>query len=189
MERYDAWMRRILASVVGVASVPVGVAVGLWMASLTRTPSCPVKGLGTAALCVPRPVFTPGLCVVCGAAAAAVLLLISLTARRPVSAAGVFDLAAAEVGILIGVWFWMLTYASLPCGPSHVCIGSLPGRFPSWMSAVIGAVAMGLILGIGAAASSDLRRANLSAGRSMRDWLFKDLSNFAATRGPGPGAA
>jgi hypothetical protein len=189
MERYDAWMRRILAWILGVASVPAGVAVGLWMAALTRAPICYVKGLGTAALCAPRPVFEIGLCVVSGAAAAAVLLLVSLMARRPVSIVGVFDLAAAEVGVLVGVWSSTFRYASLTCGPSQVCFGSPPWGFPVWLSAVIGAVATLLILAMGAAASSDLRHANLSVARALRAWLFKDLSTFAATGRPGSGAA
>ena len=182
-------MRRVAASALGLASVPAGVAVGLWMASLTRLPVCVVKGLGTAALCAPRPVFSTGLCVVCGAATAAVLLLLSLTTRRPVSIVGVFDLAAAEVGILIGAWSSMLVYASLPCGLNQGCIGAPAQHSPVWLSALIGAAAMVFILVLGALANSDLRRANLNAGRSVRGWLFRDLSNLAATGGSGPGAA
>lgn len=68
-----------------VASVPVGIGLGVWMALSTYLPYCPVVGLGTRALCAARPTFQPGLCVVCGAATAAVLFLASLAVRRPLS--------------------------------------------------------------------------------------------------------
>ena len=76
-------MRRILAYALGVASVPVGVGVGLWTALLTYLPSCPVRGLGTVALCAARPSFEPRLCVLCGGAAAALVLLVSIAVKPP----------------------------------------------------------------------------------------------------------
>jgi hypothetical protein len=75
-------MRRILTNVLRVASVPVGVGVGLWLALLTDLPYCPVRGLGTLVLCAARPRFDRGLCALCGAAAAALVLLLSLGLRR-----------------------------------------------------------------------------------------------------------
>jgi hypothetical protein len=90
-------MRHILTIALRVASVPVGIGVGLWTALLTTTPvqdTCP-----PAALCLlikiyyrPRPVFTTWECVLFGASAAAVLLLLSvavarLPSTRPVKAA------------------------------------------------------------------------------------------------------
>jgi hypothetical protein len=67
------------------AAIAVGVAVGVWMALQTYLPDCPVRGLGTLALCAARPRFAPGLCVLCGAAAAAVVLFVSIAVRRPAS--------------------------------------------------------------------------------------------------------
>lgn len=68
------------------ASVPVGVAVGLWMALLTTHPyACPGPGLGTRYLCLAQPAFAPGVCVLCGATAAAMVILISLVLRHPTS--------------------------------------------------------------------------------------------------------
>jgi ABC-type microcin C transport system permease subunit YejB len=75
-------MRRVVANGLLLAAMPVGVGVGLWMALLTYLPYCPVKGLGTAYLCAARSTFAPSLCVLCGAAAAALALLVSIAVRR-----------------------------------------------------------------------------------------------------------
>jgi hypothetical protein len=168
-------MRRILANSLGVAAIPVGVGVGLWMAQLTTAPFCPVKGLGTAYLCAPSPALAPSTCVVAGAAAAAVLVLLSIAILRPAaSLARVFDLAAAAAGILIGVWASLIV--AYPAG-----IGGV--YFTSWESALIGAAAAIAILALGCIASSDIRRANLSASRRAQGWLFKDLSMSSAIEG------
>ena len=58
------------------------------MALLTYPPAfgfCRFKGLGTLGLCLLRPRFDLGLCAVCGAGAAAVLVLVSLTLRRRIA--------------------------------------------------------------------------------------------------------
>jgi hypothetical protein len=74
-------MRRILALVLRVASVPVGVGVGLWTAQLTtyRSPC-------SHAICVDRlsllPTFAPWQCILFGAGAAASLLLLSFAVAR-----------------------------------------------------------------------------------------------------------
>ena len=178
-------MRRVLAYALGVGSVPVGVIAGLWMAQLTQTPACPVRGLGTAALCAGQPLFAPGLCVVGGGVAAAVVLLLSIVVLRPASRVAIFDLAAAEAGILIGLWTSTFVFLVPPCGPRELCIAALVQRFAGWQSALIGAVAMVLIVLMGAAANPAWRRANLDAGRSVRAWLFNDLTRVATTGGPG----
>jgi hypothetical protein len=181
-------MRRILAIALRVASVPVGVGIGLWMALLTSLPYCPVRGLGTLPLCAARSRFDPRLCVLCGAVAAAVLLLVSIAIRRRASRVGIFDLAGAAAGIVVGLWTSLITYAYAPCGPRQLCIGFLPQRFEAWQSALIGAAAMMIILVAGSAADTDLRRVNLSAGRSMQRWLFRDLSRSTSMGGPGSDA-
>jgi hypothetical protein len=84
-------MKRILTTALRVASVPVGIGVGVWTALLTTTPiqeTCP-----PGALCflmkiyfLPRPVFAIWECVLFGAGAAAVLLVLSFAvARLPVA--------------------------------------------------------------------------------------------------------
>lgn len=181
-------MRRVVTNGLLLASVPVGVGVGLWMALLTYLPYCPVRGLGTLALCAAQPRFDPSLCVLCGAVAAAVVLLGSIAVRRRASRVGIFDLAAAEAGIVIGLWTSLITYADPPCGPRQLCIGFLAQRFAAWQSALIGAAAMIVILVVGAAVNTDLSRVNVGAARSVQRWLFKDLSSFASRGGSGSDA-
>ena len=83
------------------------------MALLTYLPYCPVRGLGTADLCAARSSFAPSLCVLCGAAAAALVLFVSIAVRRSASRVGIFDLGAAAVGIALGVWASLMVYAYL----------------------------------------------------------------------------
>jgi hypothetical protein len=80
-------MGRILALVLRMASVPVGVAVGLWTAQLTPAPyQCP-KGLPCLLMnYFERPTFATWQCALFGSGAAAVLLLLSVAASRLPSA-------------------------------------------------------------------------------------------------------
>jgi hypothetical protein len=181
-------MRRILAYALLVASVPMGVGVGLWTALATNLPGCPVRGLGTLPLCVERASFDPRLCVLCGGAAAGLLLVISIAVRGRASRVGMFDLSAASGGIVIGLWASSITYGYHPCGPHQLCVGFLAQRFEVWQSALIGAAAMMLILVVGATANADLRRVNVGAGRSVHRWLFKDLSSSTSIGEPGSDA-
>jgi len=172
-------MRRVVTKGLLLAAAPVGVGVGLWMALLTYLSYCPVKGLGTADLCAARPSFDPRLCVLSGAAAAALTLLLSIAVSRRASKVGIVDLAAAGAGIVIGLWTSLITYADPPCGPRQLCLGSIAQRFASWQSALIGAAAMMVILMVGAAVDTDFRRVNFGAARTMQRWLFNDLSDTA----------
>jgi ABC-type microcin C transport system permease subunit YejB len=181
-------MRRIIAYALGVASVPVGVGVGLWMALLTYLPSCPYRGLGTVALCAARPSFEPRLCVLCGGAAAALVLLVAIAVSPHVSRVAIFDLAAAAAGIALGVWTSLMTYIYPPCGPRALCLILSAQRFATWQSAVIGAATLTLILVVGGIVSSDFRHTNLRAARMVQRWLFKDLSGTTPIGGPGAAA-
>lgn len=82
-------MGRILALALRVASVPVGVAVGLWTAQLTPVPfQCPPRGLPCLEMAYfQKPIFATWQCILFGAGAAAVVLLLSLAASRLPSAA------------------------------------------------------------------------------------------------------
>jgi hypothetical protein len=75
-------MRRRLTNTLFVAALPVGVGTGLLMALRTYLPYCPVRGLGTLALCAARPSFQPSFCAVCGAGAAVVMLLLAFASAR-----------------------------------------------------------------------------------------------------------
>ncbi len=181
-------MRGVVANGLLLAAVPVGVGVGLWMALVTYLPYCPVRGLGTADLCAARSSFAPSLCVLCGAAAAALVLLVSIAVRRSASRVGIFDLGAAAVGIALGLWASLMVYPYPPCGPTQLCLGSIAQRFATWQSALIGAAATTVILVVGAAVDTDFRRVNSRAARTMQRWLFSDLSGTAPIGGPGSDA-
>jgi hypothetical protein len=75
-------MRRLIASTLFVAALPVGVGVGLLLALHTYLPYCPVRGLGTLALCAARSSFQPSFCAACGAVAAIVVLLLAVASAR-----------------------------------------------------------------------------------------------------------
>ncbi|MGA8633832.1 MAG: hypothetical protein WB805_03140 [Candidatus Dormiibacterota bacterium] len=81
-------MRRIVALVLRVASVPVGVAVGLWTAQLATAPfQCPPKGIPCLDMAyVQKPIFATWQCILFGAGAAAVVLLLSFAVPRLPSA-------------------------------------------------------------------------------------------------------
>jgi len=182
-------MRRAIAIALGVAAAPSGIGLGLWMAQLTSGPRCVALGLGTQAFCIPVPLLAPSLCVLCGAAAAAALLVLSIVLHRPASLAPAFDLAAAGAGIAIGLWASLIV-TFVRCGPLQGVCGSFGIQsFTAWESALIGAAAAAAIVALGCAASSELRQVNLDTARRLRRWLFKDLSQTTtadrteATRG------
>jgi hypothetical protein len=84
-------MGRILSNVLRVASVPVGVLIGLWTAQLMTLPSeykCPPAGLCLTILkfLLKQPRFATWQCILFGAGAAVVLLLLSSVASRLPSA-------------------------------------------------------------------------------------------------------
>ena len=79
---YYHLMRRILTLVLRVASVPVGVGVGLWTAQLTTVVNeCTPQGVCLLMLRV-GPRFATWQCALFGAGAAAVLLLLSFAVAR-----------------------------------------------------------------------------------------------------------
>jgi hypothetical protein len=76
-------MRRVTANVLRLASMPVGIVIGLWTAQLTTIPST----YRCAGLCLPTnlflvPTFAPWQCALFGAGAAVVLLLLSFAVAR-----------------------------------------------------------------------------------------------------------
>jgi hypothetical protein len=179
-------MRRILAYALAAASVPVGIGIGLWMALLTDLPFCPGLGLGTLRLCAAQPRFSMALCVLCGAGAAAVILLASIALSPRVSNVAFIDVGAAAAGIVLGVWASRMVYASPLCGaPRQLCSNFLIQRFATWEDALIGLTATILIVVIGALVNPGYRLVNVRAARTMERWFFKDLSNAALIADPG----
>src|ERR1700722_3401507 len=179
-------MRRIPAYALAAASVPVGIGVGVWMALLTHLPFCPVRGLGTLSLCAAQPRFSPALCVLCGAGAAALLVLVSIAVSPHSSNVATIDVGAAAAGVVVGVWASRMVYASPLCGaPRQLCSSYLIQRFATWENALIGLTATILIVVIGAVVYPEYRRVNMRAARTVERWFFKDLSNAARVGDPG----
>jgi hypothetical protein len=74
-------MRRVVTDILRVASVPVGVGIGLWTALLTTGLPCPNHFNGALSACpeyFPVATFAVWQCAVFGAGAAVVLVLLSL---------------------------------------------------------------------------------------------------------------
>lgn len=78
-------MGRKLAVILRVTSGPIGVLIGLWAAQLTTisgTYKCVGRCLPPSLFPMPIPDFAPWLCALFGAAAAAVILLLSVAVTR-----------------------------------------------------------------------------------------------------------
>ena len=145
-------MRRTVALVLRVASVPVGVGVGFWTAHLTPSEyQCPPN-----ALCVPiklylPPTFATWQCILLGAGAAAVLLLVSVAVAHPPSASSLkaAGVAAVAAGCVVGLWTAQLQSLQ-PCPPSTRCPNPyllfLQPTFTAWQCALFGAGAAVVVL-------------------------------------------
>jgi hypothetical protein len=94
------------------------------------------------------------------------------------------DFAAVAFGVGLGLWVSWVSYS--PCGPHQLCVGFQVQYFAAWQASLIGGAAPMIILLVGAAASTNFRRANLSAARRVRLWLFEDRSRTtSASRSSG----
>jgi hypothetical protein len=128
-------MGRILTNVLRVASVPVGVGVGLWTAQLNHCPG-PLPCLGI--LYAQRPTFATWQCALFGAGAAVTLLALSLVD----SLTNALRVLSVPVGVGVGLWTaqlpWTCTTFSCPqyTGP----------RFAPWLCALFGAAATVIVL-------------------------------------------
>src|SRR5579872_614985 len=106
-------MKRTLALALRVASVPVGVAVGLGTAQVTPPQNtCPPNGACLLFAVHLQPTFATWECVLFGAGAAAVMLLLSLAAADPLSATARNAAWAAAVATGVGVGLWMAQLGS-----------------------------------------------------------------------------
>ncbi len=147
-----AWMRRIPANVLRVASVPVGVGVGLCTAQLITgvRPECALFSGGPPAVLCPLPnffaryTFTTWQCVVFGGGAAVTLLALSLVD----SLTNALRVLSVPVGVGIGLWTAQLR--SLPyCPPYGRCaayMGMAPLTFAPWQCGLMGAGAAVVLL-------------------------------------------
>jgi hypothetical protein len=82
--RYHLQVRRITANVLRLASVPVGIVIGLWTAELQSLQTCPpYMRCPTLTTLVPLPTFATWQCALFGLGAAVLLVLASETVARP----------------------------------------------------------------------------------------------------------
>jgi hypothetical protein len=152
-------MRQALALVLRLSSVPVGVGVGFWTAQLTPGPyTCPPNGLCLLMNVILRPTFATWQCIVFGADAAAVVLLMSLAVSGlpAATARQASQVAAALAGIGVGLWIAQLQ--SLEQCPSFAGCPSPNGlvfqsTFAPWQCGLFGAGAAVLLLLLSLAAS------------------------------------
>jgi hypothetical protein len=132
-------MRRILALVLRVASVPVGVGVGLWTAQIPW--NCPVF---SCPINVPQ--FATWQCALFGAGAAVALLALSFAD----SLTNALRVLSVPVGVSVGLWTAEMT-SPLPfsgnCGGLPCPVGLLQTtRFATWQCASFGAAAGIIVL-------------------------------------------
>lgn len=152
-------MRLRIATVMTLASVPLGVAVGLWMTVLTE-PTCIIhldpRGGGNfcpqPALTQPR--FSWSMCALIGAATAVALFGIARLVRTPPSrrarwmVATTFRVLCPAVGV--GVAIGMAQFVSfcnrdpMPTRGPHVCAWQT--SFPLWSLILFGVAAAAVVL-------------------------------------------
>ena len=128
-------MRPTLRNALRLASVPVGVGVGLWTAGMSVTIRPPSSSSCAAFwLCSPGPRFALWQCALFGVTAAIVMLLMSLET----SAMNVFRTASVPAGVLIGLWTAFLRSAP-GCPNPNFCPNQVEVPvFSPWLCVLFG---------------------------------------------------
>ena len=127
-----------------VASVPVGVGVGLWTAQLT-TVRCPPTALCLFIPYFTRLTFATWQCALFGAGAAVVVLLLSW-ARRVTN---VLLVASVPVGVAIGLWTAQqlsIRPTQCPLGLRCVALRTVEPTFVAWQCVLVGVGAAVVVL-------------------------------------------
>ncbi len=157
-------MRRTVALVLRVASVPVGVGVGLWTAQLTTGPSnqCPSGALCVLIKYFDTPTFATWQCALFGAGAAVTLVALSVVG----SLANALRVLSVPAGVGVGLWTAQLR--SFPYCPLYArCpayIGGIPPlTFAPWQCAVFGLGAAVVVLLLSVAVARMPRAGQLKA--------------------------
>jgi hypothetical protein len=135
-------MRPTLRNALRLASVPVGVGVGLWTAGMSVTIRPPSSSSCAAFwLCSPGPRFAPWQCALFGVAAAIGVLLMSFET----SAMNVLRTASVPAGVLIGLWTAFLRSAP-GCPNPNFCPNQVELQvFSPWLCVLFG-VGAGVVL-------------------------------------------
>ena len=176
-------MRRNIATVTRLASVPIGVVVGIGMVLMTEpwcTTSVDPRGGGNACMYLPgealtQPRFSWWVCALAGAAAAVGVFLFSRIIRTPLSArtrstvATVLRLASLPAGVGVGIA--MAQFVSF-CDRqqivlTHIC--QWQTTYPWWALILFGVAASAVMLLLGrAVAPRSLGGASNRSVQSLR---------------------
>jgi hypothetical protein len=134
-------MRRTLTNIVCWASVPAGIGVGLWTASLwVDTSNLPC---GHLLMCGPGPRFAVWQCALFGAGAAVVVLLLTWAGDLK----NVLRVASMPLGFVIGVWTAQLLSPCPPGGYGQCPSFVMPEpTFAPWQCALFGVSATFIVL-------------------------------------------
>ena len=149
------FVRLTVSIALRLASLPVGVGFGLWLAQLTNA-TCPIGPRGNGAKCVgvhAVSTFAWWVCALSGAAAMAAVLCLSLAARHRTALVIGLRMATLPVGVGLGLWAAQLI--NPPGCPllsgAHTC--AWQHTFPIWLCALIGAGGAAAVLLISIAIS------------------------------------
>jgi len=170
-------MRRLVTNALLVASVPIGVGVGLWTALLSvavgrGTYICSSSFLCHAAVGTP---FERWQSALLGAGTTVAVILIALaaspfgSARTAKSAASA--MLGAATGVVTGFWTASMTY-SCPA----FCLYALP-RFAVWQSCLVGGAAAVIVLLVAGMRDRELVRGIVQRIRYVSRYLFEDLNH------------
>jgi len=170
-------MRRLVTNGLLVASVPIGVGLGLWTALLSVAVGrgafiCSGSFLCHAAVGTP---FERWQSALLGAVTTVAVILIALAtsqlgSARTAKTASLAMLGAAT-GVLTGFWTASMTY---PC-PAF-CLHEQP-RFVVWQSCLIGGAAAVMVLLVAGTRDRELVRGSVKGIRNVSRYLFEDLNH------------
>jgi len=138
-------MRLTLKNALRVASVPVGVGVGLWTTQLWTVPRCPPNTHCPALVGVLT--FAPWQSALFGAAAAGWLALVSLVVRSGRNVVSALRVASVPSGVGVGLWTaQLMIFPSCPRStPSVLYACSWQPTFATWLCALLGAAAAAVV--------------------------------------------